>query len=189
VVCVSARAVPAAPGILPVAVKDVDGGVEVTESYEWVAALWLRPPPFPLRPGDVLTHVAGVPVPNREKFLALVFGGKSIGRHPRVAGEPVAVTYRRGGKTTDATVYLHHQATVPSQGVRPSSYRYTGFATALAADLPSRAEHCGAPVVDARGRTVGVLIARAPFIESLVLPAGEVKASLEAMREEAAGKK
>jgi hypothetical protein len=44
-------------------------------------------------------------------------------------------------------------------------------------------------VVDARGRAVGVLIARAPFIESLVLPAGEVKASLEAMRKEAAGKK
>jgi hypothetical protein len=106
-----------------------------------------------------------------------------------VAGEPVAVTYRRGRKTADATVYLHNQATVPGQGVRPSSYRYTGFATALAADLPARAEHCGAPVVDARGRTVGVLIARAPFIESLVLPAGEVKASLEAMRKEAAGKK
>ena len=45
------------------------------------------------------------------------------------------------------------------------------------------------PVVDAQGRVVGVLIARAPFIESLILPASEVRASLEQLRKEALDRK
>ena len=47
-------------------------------------------------------------------------------------------------------------------------------------DLATRPEHCGAPVVDAEGRVAGLLIARAPFIESLILPSIEVKAAIEA---------
>ena len=48
VVCASARAVPPAPGVLPVQVQDADGGVEVTDCFDWLTAHWLRPPAFPL---------------------------------------------------------------------------------------------------------------------------------------------
>ena len=61
------------------------------------------------------------------------------------------------------------------------------FATpaAIATDLAARPEHCGAPVVDADGRVVGLLIARAPFIESLILPGSEMRAAVEVMRKSA----
>ena len=55
----------------------------------------------------------------------------------------------------------------------------------MASDLAARPEHCGAPVVDADGRVVGLLIARAPFIESLILPSTEMRAALEVMRKSA----
>jgi S1-C subfamily serine protease len=76
--------------------------------------------------------------------------------------------------------------TFESQLVRPSSYRYTGFAHVVASDLPTRPEHCGAPVVDANGQVVGILIARAMFIESLVLPADDVTVALARMQKQVA---
>ncbi len=181
IVSIRARAIPPVRGIFPVHVKDTKAGVEVTEILEDTLSLWMRRTAFPLRPGDVLTHIAGVPVPNRETFVAMAFNGNSLGQHPRVAGELVAATFRRDGATAEAAVQLGYQASVGTQLVHPSSYRYSGFPLAIATDLPARPEHCGAPVVDARGRAVGILIARAPFVESLVLPAGEVAASLKSM--------
>ena len=72
------------------------------------------------------------------------------------------------------------------QLIRPCSYRYSGFAAAIASDLAARPEHCGAPVVDADGRVVGLLIARRfPFIESLILPSTEMRAAVEVMRKSA----
>jgi len=186
VACVSARKIPPLPGCLPVSVKDAKGGVEVTDTFAWLMR-WLRPPPFPLEKGDVITAVAGVPVPNREAFFNLM-NGRAVGRHPRVMGEAIGVTYQRQGKTHDVTIHLREQQTVPSQRVRPCNYRYSGFPAAVATDLAARPEHCGAPVVDADGRVVGLLIARAPFIESLILPATEVRAAVEAMRKSAAAK-
>jgi len=40
-------------------------------------------------------------------------------------------------------------------------------------------------VVDADGRVVGLLIARAPFIESLIVPSTEMRAAVEVMRKSA----
>ncbi|HEV3078824.1 MAG TPA: hypothetical protein VGY66_03570, partial [Gemmataceae bacterium] len=111
------------------------------------------------------------------------------GRHPRVSGELVAVSRRREGKTEDVTVRLGHEYSVGTQLIHPCSYRYTGFPAALASDLNARPEHCGAPVVDAEGRVVGLLIARAMLIESLILPAAEVRVAVEAMRKSVTVKK
>jgi S1-C subfamily serine protease len=122
-----------------------------------------------------------VPVPNREAFFKLM-NGQAVGRHPRVMGEAIQVTYRRQGKTHDVTIHLREQHTVAGQRVRPCSYRYSGFPTAIASDLAARPEHCGAPVIDGDGRVVGLLVARAPFIESLILPSAEVRAAVEVMR-------
>ena len=182
VVSIPARTIPPISGIFPVMVKDAQGGVEVTKILEDTLSLWMRPTLFPLRVGDVVTQIAGVPTVNREAFLAMSFDGTSLGHHPRIAGERVAATYRRDDATAEVAVQLGYQASAPVQGVHPSSYRYSGFPSAFATDLAARPEHCGAPVVDARGRIVGLLIARAPFVESLVLPASEVAASLELMR-------
>jgi S1-C subfamily serine protease len=181
VVCVPARAVPPTPGILPVRVKDGKGGAAVEESFDDFVTPWLRPPVFPLQPGDVITRVANTPVADADGFRKLVFGGKELGGHPRVIGEAVEVAWTRGGKAMKERVHLRPQQTFASQRVRPYSYRHTGFARAFAADFAARPEHCGAPVVDPDGRVVGVLIARAPFVESLVLPAPEARAATERM--------
>jgi serine protease Do len=183
VVCVPARTIRPLPGLLPVSVKDAKGGVEITDTFDFLDR-WLRKPPFPLRVGDVITHVAGVPVANRNEFLELN-GAATLGGHPRVKGEAVTVTCRRKGKAEEVTVHLHSQRSVPNQLIRPYSYRYSGFSAAMASDLAARPEHCGAPVVDADGRVVGLLIARAPFIESLILPSTEMRAALEVMRKSA----
>jgi S1-C subfamily serine protease len=187
VTCVSARSIPPLPGCLPIQVKDAEGGVEVTGRFDWLMR-WLRPPPFPLQEGDVITKVAGLPVQNREAFIKLM-SRPAVGDHPRVMGEVVLVTYRRKGKRNDVPIHLREQHTVASQRVRPCSYRYSGFPAAIASDLAARPEHCGAPVVDADGRVVGLLIAHAPFIESLILPSAAVKTSVEAMRQSATAKK
>jgi S1-C subfamily serine protease len=186
VVCIAAQTIAPLPGLLPVSVKDAKGGVEITDTFDFLDR-WLRKPPFPLHLGDVITHVAGVPVANRDAFIKLN-GAATLGGHPRVRGEAIRVTCWRNGKSDDVTVYLHSQRSVQNQLVRPYSYRYSGFPTALASDLAARPEHCGAPVVDADGRVVGLLIARAPFIESLILPSAEMRAAVEVMRKSAAAK-
>jgi hypothetical protein len=43
-------------------------------------------------------------------------------------------------------------------------------------------------VIDVDGRVVGLLIARAPFIESLVLPSAEMRVAVEMMRKSATAK-
>ena len=86
------------------------------------------------------------------------------------------------------TFHLRSQRSVEFQRVRPCSYRYSGFPAAIASDLAVHPEHCGALVVDANGRVAGLLIARAPFIESLNLPSTAMRAAVEVMRKSATGK-
>jgi serine protease Do len=183
VACVPARTIPPLPGLLPVSVKDAKSGVEITDTFDFLDR-WLRKPPFPLRVGDVISHVAGIPVANRGGFIKLNEAA-TVGGHPRVKGEAVPVTCWRKGKAEVVTVHLHSQRSVPNQLIRPYSYRYSGFPAAIASDLAARPEHCGAPVVDAGGRVVGLLIARAPFIESLILPSTEMRAAVAVMRKSA----
>ena len=189
VACVPARTIPPLPGVLPVDVKDAKGGVEITDTFDFLDR-WLRQPPFPLRVGDVIAHVAGVPVANCDEFFKLTRRAASIGGHPRVIGEPVQVTCLRKGKAVEVTVHLRSQGREPFQKqlIRACSYRYSGFPAAIASDLAARPEHCGAPVVDADGRVVGLLIARAPYIERLILPSTEMRAAVEVMRKSATAK-
>jgi serine protease Do len=186
VACVPARTIRPLSGCLPVSVKDAKGGVEITDTFDFLDR-WLRQPPFPLRVGDVITHVAAVPVANSDKFIKLN-AAATLGRHPRVIGEAVQVTCWRKGQAEMVTVHLRSQRSVEFQRVRPCSYRYSGFPAAIASDLAARPEHCGAPVVDADGHVVGLLIACAPFIERLILPSTEMKAAVEVMRKSATAK-
>ena len=185
VVCFGAQAVPGLPGMLPYATKEATGGVEVTEVWNEQMQVFLRPPTYPLRVGDLITHVEGIPIRSRDAYIKMVFEDAHIGVHPRIFGEPVRVTYRREEQSATETIVLAAASTPSIQLVRPVSYRYTGFVSALATDLPVRPEQCGAPVVDSQGHVVGILIARAPYVETLVLPAREVLASLEKMNQQA----
>ncbi|MFZ4508168.1 MAG: trypsin-like peptidase domain-containing protein [Fimbriimonas sp.] len=179
--CYRARPVPPIAGIIPVVTKPAPNGVEITEITDSFFTYRLRRPFFPLRVGDVITQLEGIPVPDPAAFVKLAFEGKKIGKRPRVSGEPIEVTFLRNGKTLKQTVTLEFGATPSSQLVRASSLRYSAFASAIGTDIRIRPEHCGAPVVDDRGRVVGLMVGRAPFIEALILPASEVAKSLDTM--------
>lgn len=178
VVCVPSRPIPALWGGFAVFVDDAEGGVLVTEAVDALNKVWLRPIPHDFRAGDLITQIGGEAVRDRKSYIARFRGEE--GEPPRlISGDMVQVAFRREGETKEIIVRMRPGYTVATQLVWPFSYRYTGFPQALAADFAARPEHCGAPVVDASGRVVGLLIARAPFVESLVIPAGEIKDSLE----------
>src|SRR5262249_33616774 len=134
---------------------------------------------FPLRVGDVITHVNGVPTPDLDAWKRLHADWTPTAQRPRIAGEPVTVRYLRDGKAMENTFLLPKTQNV-SQYLRASSRRFTGFPKAVVAQFDkSRPEHAGSPVIDSTGQVVGVYIAKSEVIEDLVLPADEVKASLK----------
>jgi S1-C subfamily serine protease len=182
VVAVATQDVPRIPGAIGCNVQDAKGGVEVVELYDVIYKATMRPIVFPLQLGDLVTHVEGIPIPDRATWVKTVFDSEQIGDHPNVYGEPISITFRRDKKEHTEPIVLGPQFSPPLQLVYPVNYRHTGFTKAFATSLPVRPSHCGAPVVAADGRVVGVLIARAPFIEALVIPASEVRASIDKMR-------
>lgn len=185
VACFEARAVPRIQGAIPCEFEQGEGGVRVVRVSEEFRAFRLRKPALPLRPGDTIVSVEGQAVSDMAGFGKLVFDTERIGSHPSVSGEPIRIGFRRGDATLERSVVLEFAATPSGQLVRPVSNRYSSFPSAIATDLDVRPEHCGGPVLDSQGRVVGLLIARAPFIESLVLPAGEIADSLRVMLEAA----
>ena len=180
IVSVGARDIPAFTGGLAVRVEDAEGGVRVIELVDDLNEQWLRVEPQALRIGDVITHVGREPVADEDAYWKR-FGGRPHGPPRLITGNMVKVSVRRGGVTREITTRLRPAETMNSQLLYPYSYRYTGFASAFACDFSARPEHCGAPVVDAKGRLVGLLVARAQHIESLVIPASEVSLSLHRM--------
>lgn len=189
IVCFAPRSVPPIEGIIPCQIEQAEGGPRVARIIDEIRVYRMRQAPLLLRKGDMLVEIEGIPISDAAAYGKLMYDSSQIGTHPKVSGQPIGVTYRRGDATSHATVILEFSRTPSGQLVRPVSNRYSGFASALATDLAIRPEHCGAPVVDSSGRVVGLLIARAPFIETLVLPANEVAASLKAMVDSAALKR
>jgi hypothetical protein len=188
-VAVGTMPVPPTPGALPVNVKNSERGVVITEEFiKQVVQLDLQSS-FPLRIGDVITHVHGSPTPNLEAWNRLFIEWKPSGERPRIAGEPVTIRYLRDGKELECTFPLAKDLNLHHFG-RGSSHRDSGFPKAAVALFDnSRPEHCGSPVIDSNGRVIGVYIAKSEEIENLVLPVDEVKASLELLTRLAAERK
>jgi S1-C subfamily serine protease len=179
--------VPPVEGSIPVLVDDGEGGVAVARIFEEFF-LPGQQPGFPLRVGDIITHVHGAPTPDLEGWIRRFEDWPPTGDRPRIAGEPVTVRYLRGGVPGEATFPLSLSRN-PVHLVRASSHRAGGFPKAFVAQFHrSRPEHCGSPVVDAGGRVVGILIAKSETVEDLVLPVDEVMQSLRRLESVAGGK-
>ena len=83
--------VPAMEGTLAVSVKNDKEGVVVTENVsKHVVQLGLQSS-FPLRVGDVITHLNGSPTPNLDAWKRVLKAWPPTGERPRIAGEPAAV--------------------------------------------------------------------------------------------------
>jgi serine protease Do len=179
IVMLGTMPVPPMEGALPIDVKDSKGGVVITKEFVKLVVPVDLQSSFPLRVGDVITHVNGSPTPNLDAWKRFYAEWTPTAERPRIAGEPVTVRYLRDGKAQENTFPLAKPQNV-SQWLRPASRRFTGFPKAVVAQFnTSRPEHAGSPVIDSTGQVVGVYIAKSERIEDLVLPVDEVKASLK----------
>jgi serine protease Do len=151
------------------------------------------------RAGDVITRLDGTPTPTLEDYsrvydrLLYTAGpdGKLVtplARAPgSLAGEPVVVTVRREGKEATVRVTKTHSMYVGpvSWNMAPRSLRRDGFPAVFAHDTWVGPEQCGGPLLDLRGRVVGLNIARADPTRALAIPTEVLRRVVGELRQQA----
>jgi serine protease Do len=156
--------------------------------------------PEVFRPGDVITHLAGTPTPTMDELGKVLTGilyaapapGKPLDPNRAApgnwAGEPLAVTVRRGDHEFRLRAVRVHSTIVGAVdwAQNPLSLRRDGFPAVFAHDGRIRPDQCGGPVLDLSGRVVGVNIARADETRTLAVPAEVVRQVVSQLREKAA---
>jgi serine protease Do len=123
-----------------------------------------------LGPGDLITHLDGVPTPTAEEFARV---RERLTKAPgALAGEAVTLTVRRAGKTTRVLVPLVEQQTpIPAVWAQARwNVRRNGFPDVFSHDGGIAYDRCGGPVVDRTGRVIGVNIARADAMQTFAIP-------------------
>ena len=105
-------------------------------------------------------------------------------------GESVRLTIARDGDTVeldaqirDANLLFESENDARLNG--PRSKRFNGFDLALQHDTVLDTNECGGPVVDSKGRVVGLNIARAGRVVSYALPSSLIRPLVDSMIEEA----
>ncbi|MGI8602522.1 MAG: S1C family serine protease [Verrucomicrobiales bacterium] len=133
-----------------------------------------------LLPEDELLAVEGTEVRSSDDLIG------EVSRHR--PGEEISVKYRRGSDEREARAQLMDRREFLSQMIRShdpmelmhgrlSSHRYSFF-NVFQHDLVLEPEECGGPLVDLDGHVVGLDIARAGRVESLAIPASDMKTLL-----------
>ena len=127
--------------------------------------------------GDVILRIDGVVAATPESAASPI--------RSHAPGEQVSVEFMHGAE----------RRTVPMRILRPSfgeqrvalaggailSRRATGFGEVIQHDSIIPAQNMGGPIVDSRGRVVGMNIARADRMKTYALSAKHVRAALDAM--------
>ena len=133
-----------------------------------------------LKKDDAIIAVDGTAVKNREELVGLI--------SRRRPGEEVGLKVRRGEEELDVHITLMdrrdslarlHQESDPMvlMSGRLSRHR-NGFFNVFQHDLILAPEECGGPLVDLDGHVIGLDIARSGRVESLAVPASDLKALL-----------
>lgn len=131
--------------------------------------------------GDRITQLDGEPLRNQQTLLDRV--------DELFPGEVVEVTVIRDGieevfdvEIRDQSVLLEDESESRVNG--PRNGRATGFASAIWHDTVLGPDQVGGPVVDTRGRVIGINIARAGRVVSYALPAQVILPLVRDMRDE-----
>ena len=129
-----------------------------------------------LQVGDLITAVDDTPVRDGDTLVNLI---------QRVQpGEDVSVTFLRDGEERSVTATLGYRS---SRGLRGDlqnnlgtklSERAVDFPAVIQHDSVLNANQMGGPLVDLKGRVLGINIARAGRVETFALPAQVVLATL-----------
>jgi serine protease Do len=142
-----------------------------------------------LRNGDVILSVDG------KAFHSPLDFGDHI--RSRKAGAEVEVAYRRGEEDGQLRLKLGERNPGRDSGRMrrmnemsgPLSQRQTGFPEALQHDIPINPVDCGGPLLDLRGRCVGINVSRAGRVKTIAIPAADVLEILAPLGEETAREK
>lgn len=126
---------------------------------------------------DVVMRIDGVPLLSAES-AALPLGA-------RAPGDEVIVDWMHEGEVRSSKIRLlrppwYEQRRALSVGT-DLSRRATGFGEVIAHDSVVPAQQVGGPVLDSKGRVVGLNISRADRMKTYALASSRVKASVDAM--------
>jgi S1-C subfamily serine protease len=105
-------------------------------------------------------------------------------------GEVVSLTIIRGDDTIELDAQLSDQAVLlesknDAKVNGPRNVRLSGFDSVIQHDTVLAPNQCGGPLLDSRGKVIGLNIARAGRVVSYALPSALVNAELISMLEEA----
>ena len=122
--------------------------------------------------GDVVVKFGEAEIGDTDSLRAAI--------RARTPGDEVSVTLKRGEETVTVEVVLGTN-TSPMRSDQESVWGElsdvrSGFQRVLQHDTVLKPEDCGGPIVDLTGAVVGVNVARAGRIETLALPAADVRA-------------
>jgi serine protease Do len=160
-------------GYLGVRLRDKEkGGAIIDEVYKHGAAAEAG-----LRAGDVILSVETVGVKNYDD-LAM-----ELSRHR--PGDDVTVKIRRGTDEIEFDITLVDKNDLARRSDDPmvlmsgrlSNHRH-GFFNVFQHDLVLQPEECGGPLIDLDGNVVGLDIARSGRVETLAIPAPDLKSLL-----------
>jgi len=176
-VCYPVREIKPNAGNLSLGVKDAETGVEVEKVGGHPQILV----------GDIVTHVNGVSIPDRNAWKDMIVIEKTVGGQALIGGDRVSVTVRRKGQVINVETTLVQRPHSPNTVDIPLSNRWSAFPAAFSAGLELPPDLCGGPVVDCAGRVVGLSIASANYIETHVIPASVAREVASELRNVALG--
>jgi serine protease Do len=134
---------------------------------------------------DVLKSIDGQEVKDVDEFIKIIAGTKPY--------QTVKIKVQRDMEERELSAVLESRA---SRGIRPElaedprnmmagaiSKNRRGYADALQHDMTLKVSQVGGPVVDLKGRVIGMNIARSGRIESMAIPSVTMKRLLEKVSE------
>jgi serine protease Do len=179
IISASAREIPAAGGAaLGVTLADAKDKLEVKEVTEGGGAAIAG-----VLAGDVIVELDGKKVVKIEN-LGEIMKEKKV-------GDEVKIKVKRGGKDVDLTVKLTAKAELflqPDRNDQMSgdfSKRRSGFSRVIQHDILANKSTMGGPVLDMKGRVIGMNIARANRCETFAIPVEELRELAKQMMEKA----
>jgi len=135
-------------------------------------------------PGDQIVAVNGRNQSDRESVMRML--------RDLFPGESARLTILRGGETLNLEAKIQdlglmQESENDSKVNGQRSTRLSGFEYVTQHDTVLDPNECGGPVVDSKGRCIGINIARAGRVVSYALPASSILPDLESMLQEARG--
>lgn len=175
VLSVKRRAIPRARALLGVRIEPHEFGVRITDVSEDSGA-----DKAGIKPGDVITWIAGKDVKDIDTLRSQIQRFRP--------GDTLELKVLRGKVVIGLKATLGSETSISSRGAIQNrmggklSHRRAGFKAVLQHDGYLKPEECGGPLVDLKGRVVGINIARAGRTESYALPADRILALLPMLK-------